>query len=413
MIGTPRGTDISKFKRAYSKRNEGSFPTELVLRLQKEWDLKYGENPNQQGALYFVSEAAGRNTSTVAELTDLVSVRSDGKGKGGLSLTNAMDVCRAMDNLKWFKDPAVVILKHCVVSGFATAPDGSPLDGLVRTARDCDQRSNFGGSYVTNRPIDAAAVDALFELYVSQKYIVDVIAAPDYEPGVLAKIEKISKNVRLAQFSRIDSLPRFIGDDTHGLVSIKEMPTGRVGIQDVYLTSVKSVDDLITDPKADIKDKDGNVIESPFIQRDPTPQEAKDMLTAWYLNISGARSNGIVLVRNGVLVSMGSGQVERVGAVEQALIKGIHKAFDREGIPYNPLEGITGYKRLRDQPFAGAVCASDAFFPFKDSIETLGNLEVSAIIQPCGSERDGHVIKAANKYQMAMAATGERCFGHW
>src|SRR5574342_441668 len=110
---TERGTDISKFKRAYRTRNEGDFPRIKQIVMEKEWDLKYGENPNQQAAIYFMS-----NARNIVDLTDLQSVRSDGKGKGGLSLTNTMDITRAMDNLKWFSVPACVIMKHNIVAGF-------------------------------------------------------------------------------------------------------------------------------------------------------------------------------------------------------------------------------------------------------------------------------------------------------
>src|SRR3990172_234318 len=146
---TERGTDISKFKRAYSKRNEGAFPNMMVLMLQKEWDLKYGENPNQHAAIYFI-----QNARTIAELTNLQYVRSDGKGKGGLSLTNTMDITRAMDNLKWFADPACAIMKHNILAGFKKQTKKESQEELYRESRDADRRSCFGGTAVVNRPLD-------------------------------------------------------------------------------------------------------------------------------------------------------------------------------------------------------------------------------------------------------------------
>ena len=132
-----------------------------------------------------------------------------------------------------------------------------------------------------------------------------------------------------------------------------------------------------------------------------------------YLNIAGTRSNGIVIVKDGVSVAMGSGQVERVGAVEQAIIKGMQKAMDREGIPYDPLLGIAGYVNLAINPFEGASASSDAFFPFPDSIDRLARVGVSAVVQPYGSRRDYQVIQAANRHNIAMPATLERCFCHF
>ncbi len=404
---TERGTDISTFKRAYRTRNEGTFPHIKAIMLEKEWDLKYGENPNQHAAIYF-----DQNARTIVKLTDLQSVRSDGKGKGGLSLTNTMDITRAMDNLKWFTDPACVIMKHNIIAGFnfKKQTNGESQDQLYRISRDADRRSCFGGTAVFNRPLEMATVDALFELYDTNgfRYRMDVIAAPGYEQGVLGKLEKYADQPRIGEFSCIDKLPKFIGDETYGLISIKEMPTGRFGVQDIYLTSIKGVENLILDAMIVDKKEKRHVIE-----RDPTKQELDDMLTAWWLNITGARSNGIVFVRNGVSIAIGSGQVERVGAVEQAIIKAMQKAMDREGIEYDPLMGIQGYEQLKDNPLTGAVCSSDAFFPFPDAVQRLGSKGVTAVIQPFGSENDAAVIDEANKYKLAMPATGERCFGHF
>src|SRR5574342_907090 len=124
---TERGTDISKFRRAYSTRNEGHFPRIKAIMLEKEWDLKYGENPNQHAAIYFL-----QNARLIAELTNLQSVRSDGKGKGGLSLTNTMDITRAMDNLKWFADPACAIMKHNILAGFKKQTQKESQEELFR-----------------------------------------------------------------------------------------------------------------------------------------------------------------------------------------------------------------------------------------------------------------------------------------
>ncbi len=406
----PRGTDISDFKRAYRERNEGNFPDKLIIELEKESDLKYGENPNQHGAIYTLDKINEKKASIISILTDLESARSDTKGKGGLSLTNTMDITRAMDVLKFFNDvPAVTIMKHNIVSGFAKRnnPDQSPAD-LFRLARDADLRSNFGGTAVFNRTLDMETAEALYELKGESLFFVDVLAAPGYYEGVLGYIEKQSASVRIGQFSHIDVLPRFQGDDTQGLYSFKEMPTGRIGMQDIYLTSIKSVSDLVLDPM--VVDKEGV---RHVIERSPDQRESDDLLTAWYLNIAGARSNGVVFVKDGVSVAMGSGQVERVGAIEQAIVKGMQKAMDREGITYDPLTGIHGWGELKNPPFIGAVCSSDAFFPFRDSIDILARVGVTAFVQPYGSIRDAEVIDAANKYGMAGPATLERCFGHF
>ncbi len=399
---TERGTDISGLKKKYRQRNEGAFPQTLELRLVKASDLKYGENPNQHAAIYFLE-----NAKTVFELTNLQPVN---QGKGGLSLTNTMDICRAMDVLKYFPAPAVAIMKHNIVAGFAKQTKDQALDLLYRLARNADRRSCFGGSAVFNRPVDMQTALAMLELYQppESRYRMDVIAAPGFEEGVVGRIEAAAKDIRIAQFSGLERLPKFYGDETYGLLSVKEMPTGRIGVQDVYLTSIRGPESLILDPMRVTEDGKRHII-----GRDPFPTELDDILTAWYLNVAGARSNGIVIVRDGISVAVGSGQVERVGAIEQAIVKAVQKAMDRAGMAYDPLLGITGHEKMMDGPLSGAVASSDAFFPFPDSVHLLGKMGVTAVVQPFGSENDALVIDAANKYAMAMPATGERCFGHF
>src|SRR3989338_5218095 len=407
----PKGVDVTEFKRRYRTRSEGDFPQELVLRLRKEWDLKYGENPNQQGAIYVLAGVAEYNTSRIAELTNIQSVRADGKGKGGLSLNNMLDITRAMDNLKWFSQPAVVIQKHTIDAGVAVQRDLTQTQrDLFRLARDADRRSTFGGTAAFNRPLTKETAETLYERYAPREsghWFVDVIAAPGYEEGVVWYIQSKASDVRIAEFSHLEALPRFQGDDTKGLISIKEMPGGRVGIQDLYLTSIIGAGDFLDHPYVT---REGGRIK---VERAPTASEKEDLLMAWYLNISCARSNGVVFVRDGVTVAIGSGQVERGGAVEQAIVKGMQKAMDREGIIYDPLMGIAGYEQLKNQPFQGAVCSSDGFFPFDDSLKLLVRVGVTAAVQPFGSQNDDVVIKGANLYKVAMVATGERCFGHF
>jgi len=395
------GTDLSKRKMQYRTRQQGDFPANRNLRLVKDIDFKYGENPNQQAACYVLD-----TLRTAANQTTIDYVRDDQKGKGGLSLTNMMDITRAMDVLKFFDNPAWVIMKHAIVSGFATrAGADRSSDELFRLARNADLRSNFGGTLVSNEALDRDTAEAMYE---RDGFFVDVVAMPAYEEGVVGYLQKASKNIRIAEVSGLGRLPRFVGDETFGLQSFKELPGGRLAVQDVYLTGIRSVEDLVMHPM--VVDKKGLEHE---VRRACTPREAQDVLTAWYLNIAGARSNGIVLVKDGVSVAMGSGQVERVGAVEQAIVKGVHKAMDREGIPYDPLMGIAQMDKLEYNPLDGAVCSSDAFFPFRDSIDTLARIGVAAVVQPFGSMRDAMVIDAANEHGLAMPAADYRCFGHW
>jgi len=401
----PRDIDITNFKVKYRERNEGDFPDEMLINLRKLWNLRYGENPGQQGVMYLVN---GINAKILSDVLDLKSVRTDSLGKGGLSLTNMMDITRAIDVLKYFDVPAWAIMKHVLLSGFAKqTKDSQSTTDLFRLARDSDLLSNFGGVAVTNRVLTMDNAKALYELRGEDLFFVDVVAAPGYEEGVIDYIQSQSKTIRIAQFSGMERLPKFQGDDTLGLFSIKEMPGGIVGVQDIYLTSVKTKDDLIVKPYL-VKDSVKLQVE-----REPTEQEKDDLLTSWWINISGARSNGIVGVRRGVSIAMGSGQVSRVDAVTYAIIKGMQKAMQKEGIRFDALHGVSGYDRLKDNPFEGSAFSSDGFFPFGDSLELLAKVGCRAVIEPFGSVRDDNVIDTANKLGIALVATGERAFGHW
>lgn len=376
---------------------------------------KHGLSPSdsayaQEVEKLFREQVNAMNTARVSDMIDLTNARSDGNGKGGLSLTNTMDITRAIDVLKYFPEhaPAVVIEKHTIVSGFAkqVSPAQTLVD-LYRAARDSDRRSNFGGTVAFNVPIDMATAEAINELRPS--HFADVVAAPGFEPEVLEFLEK-SKNTRIAQFSPkgVALLPKFQGDNTHGLVSLRDMPAGEIGVQDLHLTSIRKVDDLVLDPM--ITEENGTVH---VVETDPSPEQHDDILTSWWVNITGTRSNGIVFIKDGQLVSAMSGQTERVGAVEQALVKGIQKAMDRENITYDPLYGITGIDRLRVNPFKGAIGSSDGFFPHPDSVTRMGQLGVVTVIQPYGSLKDAEVIDEANRLKMAMPATRERGFKHF
>ncbi|MBU1974849.1 MAG: IMP cyclohydrolase [Nanoarchaeota archaeon] len=385
-----RGTDVTDMKRKYRTATEGQLGDKAYLTLRKECDLRYGENPNQSAAMYRI---AG---NPLGEFTNIRLLRS---AKGGLSATNFMDVARAMDVLKFFDVPAVAVMKHLIPSGFARENDGNSLTNLYEAARDADARSAFGSMVVFNRPVDKTTAHAIVSTYV------EGVAAPDFEVGVPNILES-KKDLRLIQFNFLDDLPRFSGDDPVGEFEPKFLPTGRVLIQQKYMSSIKGPDDLVTDPL--VRKKGDEYV----VQRDPTQGELQDMLTAWYVNI-GVRSNGIVIVRDGVTLAVGSGQQERVGAVEQAIIKAYQKAMDREGIEYNSVDGAHSRDELSMNPLEGAVVSSDAFFPFRDSIDTLAEHGVTGVIQPGGSVRDYEVIQAVNEHNMAMAYTLERCFGHF
>ena len=118
----------------------------------------------------------------------------------------------------------------------------------------------------------------------------------------------------------------------------------------------------------------------------PTDQEIDTALFTWKV-LRHAKSNGILIAKDNTTVGLGAGQVSRVDAVHMALRKG-------------------------GENVKGGVLASDAFFPFRDSIDAIGSTGISTVIQPGGSIRDQEVIDACNEHGIAMVFTGQRCFKH-
>lgn len=410
-MNTERGTDLSQRKLTYRTATEGEYPDELVLELVREIKPKYMENPGQNGAIYVLNKI---NAEKIIKIIGMRPARTDDKGKGGLSLTNMLDAGHAANVLKFHSEQAVAIMKHNIVSGFAKPIDGSIVStaDVFRVARDADILSNFGGTAAINGMLDMETARAMYELKGTSPFFVDVIVAQDFDKGVIDFIQEQSKNVRIVQFDGLRDLPKFEGDDTHGLVSFKEVPFGRIAVQDIYLTKIRGTDDLIYD--AMIIDKDGN---KHVVERDPTQREANNLLTALYLNIAGARSNGITVVNhfNGIArsVAMGSGKVARSKAVLDAIMHGMQDAMRAEGISFDPLMGIAGYEKLSRNPFKGSSLSSDAFLPFRDSVDLANRVGIKTIGHPYGSERDAESIDAVNEYSMSMPATDRRCFGHW
>ena len=361
----------------------------MILNLKKVDDLRYGENPNQPGAIYKLENG-------LAELTNLRLLKT---GKGGPSATNILDVTHALEILKFFNNASCAVMKHLIPSGFSTQYQGEELAEIYKKARDADARSAFGSVVVFNKEVDKKTAEEIMTSYV------EAVAAPSFEKEA-EEILSSKKNMRLFLFSNLDKIPKFSGDNVGGIFDLKVMSTGNLVVQVPYLSKIKSKEDLILKPM--IENESGEIV----VGREPTEQELKDLLTAWYINI-GVRSNGIVIVKNGTTLAVGSGQQERVGAVEQAIIKAYQKAMDRAGISYNSMNVVAEKDKLSENPLKGAVLASDGFFPFRDSIDTIKDHGISAVIQPGGSVRDLELIEAVNEHSMAMVFTTERCFGHF
>ncbi len=338
-------------KTAYRTARAESLPEQIEIKigeqslvLNKQGALRYGENPHQSAAYY-------NQSVTLEWIKD---------GKGGSSWTNLADLDQASKILRFLEQPAALVMKHLNPSGVA---QGSNLADVYRAARDCDARSAFGGVAVVNRKLDRQTVEAM------QEGFLEVVAAPDFEPDALELLHT-KKDLRVARIQAPNSLPRFVGD--HGQLEVRMLADGGCLVQEGYLSQLRGVDGLEV--------RAGQ----------PTHQQLQDLLFAWYVT-TGVRSNGVVIVRDGATLAVGTGQQERVGAVEQAIQKAGEKGHQLEG----------------------AVLASDGFFPFRDSIDRIAAAGIRAVIQPGGSVKDEEVFEACREHGIAMVFSGERCFGHF
>ena len=381
-------TDVSSFKNAYKTAIETDFPDEAILiignnkiNLKKvPYALRYGTNPHQPFNAYYPVDNPNLSIGNIEMLKG---------GKAGLSLTNLQDMSQSLNILKYFKRPACTVMKHVNPCGFKIETKNEPLDEIYRIARACDERSAFGSIVGFNSTITKATAEAIMESFV------EGVIAPGYDDDALEVLKinegtkKLNNSIRVARYSNIDSIPKYIGDSTKEFYNLRNLADGSITFETPYLTRIKSVSDFITDPMIPNSDPGRNGGEDFCVKKKPDKRELDDCLTAWYLNIN-VRSNGIIFVKDGASIAVGTGEQERIGAVEQALDKAIKKGHSLEG----------------------SVLSSDAFFPQRDCIDTVAKHGITAIVWPAGSLNDAEVINAANEHKISLIATLERCFLH-
>ncbi|MBI4552298.1 MAG: IMP cyclohydrolase [Candidatus Latescibacteria bacterium] len=370
---------MSSLRNLYFTANVGEFPDQfdcLGVTYVKVTDLRYGTNPHQPAAYYRPAHA----TALV-----LGQHRVLKEGKSGLSQTNLEDMNGALSILKYQTGPAAAVMKHVNPSGVAVGLSGETLRTVYVRARDCDTQAAFGSVVGFNRPVDRSTAEEIMTT------VVECVVAPGYEPSVLALFEDFkrfgkNRDIRVVEVPGLDQLPKFIGDETEGHREIKVLGDGSLIMAVPFLSKIRSSEDLIP---AEAEHKTRGTVR---IERRLTAREAQDLLFAWYTTI-GVRSNAVVIARNGTTLAVGTGQQDRVGAVEQAIEK-----YQRK---------YRGEERIE-----GAVMASDGYIPFRDSIDMAARAGVAAIVQPGGSIRDYECIDACNEHGIAMVFTGERCFSH-
>jgi len=269
---------------------------------------------------------------------------------GPPSYNNLLDLDAALRIPYAFSDPAAVFVKHTNPCGLCSA---ATIDEAVRQAYDADSKSAFGGIVGVNRPLTQVAAEFV------AAHFVDALVAPAFDPDALETLRRREK-LLIIEAGR-DLLDQGLGVEIHetafGLIaqtaSTGEMP--RDGLQIVS-------------------------------SRQPTESELDDLVFAWKA-VRWVKSNAILLSKSRCTTGIGAGQMSRVDAVELA----IRKAGDRAN---------------------GSVLASDAFFPFRDSIDASAEAGITAIIEPGGSIRDDEVIRAADEHGIALLFTSRREFRH-
>ncbi|HEU5196769.1 MAG TPA: bifunctional phosphoribosylaminoimidazolecarboxamide formyltransferase/IMP cyclohydrolase [Methylomirabilota bacterium] len=272
-----------------------------------------------------------------------------------LGYNNVLDFSAALGLLLEFEQPAAVVIKHTNPCG--TALGGSVGEAMAR-AKACDPVSIYGGIVGVNRTLDMAVVQELSGIFV------EILFAPAYVPDALEELRKTKKKCR-----------------------VFEVPCDRAGLP-ARLPEFRSVLGGLLVQSTDLTDLDPAALKT-VTKRAPTETEMRALRFAWRVG-KHTKSNAIVLTTVEQVVGVGAGQMNRVDSARIAVMRA------RE-------VGLTTQ---------GAVCASDAFFPFRDGFDVVADAGVTAVIQPGGSLRDSEVIAAADERSIAMVFTGLRHFRH-
>jgi phosphoribosylaminoimidazolecarboxamide formyltransferase/IMP cyclohydrolase len=269
-----------------------------------------------------------------------------------LSYNNILDLDSALKLVLEFEEPAIVILKHNNPCGAAR---GGNIVEVYKDALATDPVSAFGGIVGFSTTVTTEVAQLMSE------HFFECILAPDYESGALEILQK-KKNIRLITYKK---------DRTC---------LNRVQIRTVTGGLLVQAEDTLN---VNIREKEIKT------EREPTEYEWKALEFAWKV-VKHVRSNAIVFATDKQLVGVGAGQMSRVDSTDLAVQKAKNAGLS----------------------LAGTVVASDAFFPFRDGIESLAKSGATAVIQPGGSIRDDEVINAAEEYKLAMVFTGKRHFKH-
>lgn len=326
---------IATYMRKAAGMNE-----KLFLNFDAVQSLRYGENPHQKAAFYRSSDEVSYSVAGARQL-----------GGKELSYNNIQDANAALQIVREFSEPFCVGLKHMNPCG---AGVGENIAEAWKRAYEADKVSIYGGIVAMNRPLTGEVAQMMKPIFL------EIVMAPSFEPEAL-EVFASKKNLRLLEV-KMDGVKapqrQYVG------------VTGGLLVQDADMECLDITNDMCV------------------TERKPSESELQDMNFGWRI-VKHVKSNAIVVVKDGMTLGVGAGQMNRVGSAEIALEQA--KAA-----------GVT----------EGLVLASDGFLPFDDTVELASKYGVEAIVQPGGSIRDEDAVKKANEKGIAMLMTGMRHFKH-
>jgi len=269
-----------------------------------------------------------------------------------LGYNNLLDFSEALSLLLEFSEPTAVAIKHTNPCGVAVA---ATVGAAMAKAKASDPISIYGGIVGVNRELDMAVAAELAGIFV------EILFAPAFAPDALEELRRTKKKCR-----------------------VLEVPCARPA----GVVEYRSVLGGLLAQGADLVDLDEATLRT-VSKRAPTAEEMAGLRFAWKI-AKHTKSNAIVLARPDQVVGVGAGQMNRVDSARLAVMRA----------------GEVGLATR------GTVCASDAFFPFRDALDVVADAGATAVIHPGGSLRDEEVIEAADEHRMAMVTTGIRHFRH-
>jgi phosphoribosylaminoimidazolecarboxamide formyltransferase/IMP cyclohydrolase len=294
----------------------------------------------------------GENPHQVAALYDTGAARGVGSAEllsgKEMSYNNYVDADAAWQLVCDFDETACAIIKHTNPAGVAL---GATVEEAYRRTLATDPTSAFGGIVAFNREVDELAARAVTEIFT------EVVVAPGFDAAAL-EVLRSKKNLRVLRVGEARATTGLEYRQIGGGMLVQTRDTHQLARDDLKVVT----------------------------QRAPTDEEIDSLLFAWTV-CKHTKSNAIVYAREGQTVGVGAGQMSRVDSVKLGASRAV-------------------------LPVAGAVLASDAFFPFRDGLDEAARHGITAVIQPGGSVRDAEVIAAADEHSLAMVFTGVRHFKH-